>query len=73
MHGNAWEWVQDCWNAGYRGAPTDDSPWTTGDCSRRVLRGGSWLSDPQGLRSAGRYGGAPVRLSIEGFRVGRTL
>ncbi len=23
MHGNVWEWTQDCWNGSYRGAPTD--------------------------------------------------
>ena len=42
MHGNVWEWVQDCWNESYRGAPADGSAWERGDCSQRVLRGGSW-------------------------------
>ena len=42
VHGNVSEWVEDCWNDNYRGAPTDGSAWTVGDCSRRVLRGGSW-------------------------------
>ena len=23
MHGNVWEWVRDCWNRGYEGAPAD--------------------------------------------------
>ena len=40
MHGNVWEWVQDCWNDSYQGAPTDGSAWESGDCSRRVMRGG---------------------------------
>ncbi len=44
MHGNLWEWVQDCWNGSYQGAPADGSAWTSGDCERRVLRGGSWLT-----------------------------
>ena len=44
MHGNVWEWVQDCWNGSYNGAPSDGSAWTTRDCSLRVLRGGSWVS-----------------------------
>lgn len=45
MHGNVWEWVQDCWHDSYDGAPTDGSAWTTGyDCggpcpSRRLLWG----------------------------------
>ena len=40
MNGNVWEWVQDCANIDYNGAPTNGSAWTTGDCDRRVLRGG---------------------------------
>ena len=40
VHGNVSEWVEDCWNNSYRGAPSDGSPWISGDCSRRVLRGG---------------------------------
>ena len=43
MHGNVYEWVQDCWNDSYVGAPTDGRAWTSGDCSQRVIRGGSWL------------------------------
>ena len=46
MHGNVWEWVQDCWNDTYRGAPSDGSAWTTGNWIRRVLRGGSWNDAP---------------------------
>ena len=41
MHGNVWEWVQDCSNGGYAGAPVDGSAWLSGDCYMRVLRGGS--------------------------------
>ena len=40
MAGNVFQWVQDCYD--YNGAPTDGSAWTSGDCSRRVVRGGSW-------------------------------
>ena len=54
MHGNVWEWVNDCWNENYVGAPTDGSAWETGDCSQRVVRGGSWFNDPLLLRSASR-------------------
>ena len=41
MHGNVWEWTEDCWNVNYKGAPTQGEAWTAGDCGRRVLRGGS--------------------------------
>jgi formylglycine-generating enzyme required for sulfatase activity len=73
-HGNVWEWVQDCWNDNYNGAPSDGSARTTGDCGRRVLRGGSWFSYPWDLRSADRVWNSPViRLISSGFRVGRTF
>jgi formylglycine-generating enzyme required for sulfatase activity len=74
VHGNVWEWVEDCWNDGYGGAPADGSAWMAGDCSRRVVRGGSWLGNPEGLRSADRVGNLTVdRNRNLGFRVGRTL
>jgi formylglycine-generating enzyme required for sulfatase activity len=74
MHGNVGEWVQDCWNDYYYDAPSDGSAWTTGDCGRRVLRGGSWNNGPRGLRSADRGGNFPdSRVDSVGFRVGRTL
>ena len=43
MHGNVWEWVEDCWNGSYAGAPSDGGAWESGNCAERVLRGGSWL------------------------------
>ncbi len=42
MHGNVWEWCQDCWHASYEGGPDDGSPWDDGDSKDRVCRGGSW-------------------------------
>ena len=48
MHGNVWEWVEDCWNGTYSGAPGDGTPWTSGDCRRRLLRGGAWYYQPKG-------------------------
>ena len=74
MHGNVWEWVQDCWNGSYAGAPVDGSAWLSGDCSGRVLRGGSWVDLPWLLRAADRGGGTSgFRLDFLGFRVARTL
>jgi len=54
MLGNVEEWTLDCWNANYEGAPTDGSAWIDGDCSRAVLRGGSWRNSEGKLRSASR-------------------
>ena len=74
MHGNAWEWVQDCWNGSYRGALDDGRAWESGDCNRRVLRGGSWSNYPWALRSASRFWvNSGLRINYFGFRVGRTL
>ena len=72
--GNVWEWTEDCWNESYAGAPGDGSAWTSGDCSRRVLRGGSWDGIPRLVRSAYRNGSTTVtRGNGLGFRVARTL
>jgi formylglycine-generating enzyme required for sulfatase activity len=77
MNGNIWEWVEDCWHESYEGAPSDGSAWLEkdgGDCSRRVLRGGSWGSGPGILRSAIRdWGYSGIRSYDDGFRVARTL
>ena len=54
MHGNVWEWVQDCWNDNYVGAPNDSSAWTSGNCVKRVRRGSAWSLNPRNLRSATR-------------------
>lgn len=70
--GNVWEWTQDCWNGNYNEAPNDGRTWASGDCTRRVLRGGSWFNRPQRLRSAARYSHpATTRYLDVGFRMAR--
>ena len=59
MHGNVWEWVEDCWNGSYAGAPSDGVAWVSGDCAERVLRGGSWVSDPRGPPRRATGSGTP--------------
>ena len=74
MHGNVWEWTQDCWNGSYKGAPSDGTAWLSGECSWRVMRGGSWDGSPSSLRSAYRFRGtAGLRINGNGFRLARTL
>ena len=75
MHGNVYEWVADCWNDSYAGAPTDGSAWLSGDCAVRVLRGGSWSSlFPRHARAANRSRNSTGVRNIDvGFRVARTL
>ena len=74
VHGNVFDWVEDCWNDSYQGAPTDGSAWTSGDCARRVVRGGSWYYYPKFLRSASRIGDPSGHgYASYGFRLARTL
>ncbi|MGR8978866.1 MAG: nSTAND1 domain-containing NTPase [Gammaproteobacteria bacterium] len=75
VSGNTWEWVEDCWHENYIGAPGDGSPWNSdnnGNCGRHVLRGGSWVDTPVGLRSAHRYKlNTDYRYYNVGFRLAR--
>jgi formylglycine-generating enzyme required for sulfatase activity len=72
--GNVAEWVEDCWNDNYRGAPRDGSAWLKGDCRLRVLRGGAFDSTARYLRSSSRFRyDSDVRYSANGFRVLREL
>jgi formylglycine-generating enzyme required for sulfatase activity len=74
MAGNVFQWLQDCYQNNYNDATVDGSAWTSGDCSLRLIRGGSWLNLPRYLRSASRDRAATdYRSDYLGFRVGRTL
>lgn len=76
MHGNVAEWVADCWRTGYDGLPSDGTA-RVNDCSApkaRVLKGGSWINIPRGLRAVHR-----IRNNVDisrvdiGFRLARSL
>ena len=74
MLGNAAEWVEDCWHDGYQGAPNDGSPWTSGACEFRVIRGGSWVDQPRNVRSGQRDRDTPLMRSVFlGFRIARNI
>ena len=74
MHGNAAEWTADCWHEDHLGAPPDAIARLAGDCSRRVVRGGSYATPPRAIRSAARVGRqADERYLDVGFRVLREL
>lgn len=73
IHGNVWEWTEDCGNSNYYGAPTDGSAWTSGNCGQRVLRGGSLSNNPRALRSAFRLKDHQSLQGVNfGLRVART-
>ncbi|MEJ2682657.1 MAG: SUMF1/EgtB/PvdO family nonheme iron enzyme, partial [Gammaproteobacteria bacterium] len=75
VHGNAWEWVEDCYVNNYDGAQTNGS--ARNDCGNpvlRVLRGGSWSYEPWYLRAAYRGDDDPAgRTNDVGFRAARTI
>ena len=80
VHGNVWEWVQDCRNGSYEGAPDDASAWESGLCGWRGVRGGSWQSGtvPRYVRAANRgWNLAQRRTFLDaaavGFRIARSL
>ena len=75
VHGNVWEWVEDCWHNSYVGAPSDGQAWTSGgDCDRRIRRGGGYIALPRTLRSALRNRlRATQRDAFNGFRVSQQI
>ncbi len=74
MHGNVWEWVEDCLSDNYKGAHSDGSANIIGKSSRRVVRGGSAVDAPEQLRSAYRStSGDGYHLLFLGFRIARLL
>lgn len=73
MSGNVWEWVQDCWHHNYEVAPTDGSAREGEEDCLRVLRGGSWSSEPQTVRSAARHMSSRTNgFNLVGFRLARS-
>ncbi|MES3025178.1 MAG: SUMF1/EgtB/PvdO family nonheme iron enzyme [Pseudomonadota bacterium] len=74
MSGNVWEWVQDCSNADYNGAPANGSAWEAGNCGKRVLRGGSWNYSQDYAHPTTRIAFDPtIRFFHIGFRLARSL
>lgn len=74
LHGNVYEWVADCRNKDYVGAPTDGSAWLTGECGVQQIRGNDWTEAPIFSRSGNRNGLYPHnRGDWLSFRVVRDL
>ena len=74
MHGNVWEWTEDCWNSDYSNASRNGEALSRGDCREKVVRGGSWYNAPSFLQSFSRLG-KPQEVwdGDYGFRIARSL
>ena len=74
MLGNVFVWTDDCWSEDYQGAPVDGSARTDGDCTQHELRGGSWCTQPDYVRTSyrNRFDGDYRSTSI-GFRALREI
>jgi formylglycine-generating enzyme required for sulfatase activity len=74
MHGNVWEWVADCRKDSYANASSNDNVAPGVTTCPRVLRGGSWVTDPGSMRAASRLGLTQGGRGFNyGFRLVRTL
>ncbi len=74
VDGNVSEWVEDCWHDNYIRAPRDSRAWVNPGCEQHVVRGGSWGSAPEQLRSAFRLSAPTATSSARiGLRVARDL
>lgn len=76
MHGNAFEWIEDCNEPDRANAPKDGSANKNGSCRTRMMRSGSYMSNPYMQRSAKRT--APYAPTLQGrnymsIRVAKTL
>jgi formylglycine-generating enzyme required for sulfatase activity len=73
MSGNVWEWVWDEYSVAYKEGVQVDPTGPLLDGSLRVLRGGFWCSDAEGLRIADRGWGDPGLCGpTQGFRLSRS-
>lgn len=70
--GNVMEWVQDCHNKNYKGAPDNGQPWLSGNCKKRIIRGGTFNKPINFARNSARFH-LPIRArsNMLGFRVAR--
>ena len=71
MIGNVHEWTADCWNDTYYRAPADGRAWQQGNCTWRVIRGGSYHGDELPDSASRLSASSSERKDFIGFRVAR--
>ena len=76
MHGNVYQWIEDCYETNIASLPTDGSAVKGGNCAVRGFRSNSFESNPKSLRSANRafvYAPNTRGRNYLGFRVAKTI
>jgi formylglycine-generating enzyme required for sulfatase activity len=75
MHGNAWEWIEDCWSDEYIAeTPVNGAPFMRANCGGHVMRGGSWEDYSGDARAAARVGAFnDDAFWSDGIRVARSI
>jgi len=76
MHGNVYQWVEDCYESDSALLPTDGSAVKSGNCNVRGFRSNSYESSATTLRSANRafvYAPDTRGRPYLGFRIAKTL
>jgi serine/threonine-protein kinase len=68
MAGNAWEWVADGYQPDFYSLSPKENPISDSPVNRRVLRGGNWDSNVDGIRVTNRFWAFPGRNDTDGFR-----
>ena len=70
MHGNVWEWCLNPWTVEADRIPTQNVVMKDAERTHRIMRGGSWVYNPQKCRSAHRGHNVPsAQFSDLGFRI----
>jgi len=72
MAGNAWEWISDGYSPDYYFISPEENPISESPVNRRVLRGGNWDSNADGVRAANRFWAYPRRNDTDGFRCAKS-
>ena len=74
MHGNVWEWVEDCYKDSYAGAPTDGSAVTSATAARASCAAAPGTTTPSCCVLLIAMPSAPgIRTENAGFRVARSM
>ena len=70
MSGGVAEWTADCWKPNYQDHPADQSAVELPNCTKRVLRGGSWRDDRRRVTVTSRaFYDRDVAYPNNGFRL----